>query len=109
VRVTLSITIGTASPGQTTIGLHGDLDQTTAGQLRDAVADALTANPEVVRLDLAQLTFVDSAGLGALVRAYRRAAGAGSRLVLDGVTITLYERLEITGLADLLGVRPPGA
>jgi anti-sigma B factor antagonist len=107
--VALSVDVGTGSTGQPTIALHGELDQAGAPALREAVDNALATGPEGLRLDLARLTFVDSSGLGAIVKAHQRAADLGCRLVLDGVSANLYERLQITGLADLLEVSPPSA
>ncbi|MGI5239789.1 STAS domain-containing protein [Dactylosporangium sp. CA-139066] len=105
--MTLSISTGTGSAGEPVIALDGDLDQTTAAGLREALADALEAKPAAVHVDLTRVTFIDSSGLGALVRAHQYALGLGCRLTLDGVSDTLYERLQIAGVADLLAVRGP--
>ena len=107
--VTLSITIGTGSAEQATIALRGELDQSTAAQLREAVATALDAGAADIRVDLGEVTFVGSSGLGALVRAHQAAQGRGRRLALDGVSDILFERLHLAGLVDLLGVRRPAA
>ncbi|MET7423699.1 STAS domain-containing protein [Dactylosporangium sp. NPDC005555] len=98
----LSVEVRTGSDAQVVITLWGELDQNTAAQLRDTVAAVLTAHPPHLRVDLGQVTFVDSAGLGALVSADKRCRQIGCHLVLDGISETLHQRLHITGLTEVL-------
>ena len=51
-----------------------------------------------VRLDLTQLTFVDAAGLRALVQARMLVHGRGGQLTLHGARPLLRRMLEITEL-----------
>jgi anti-sigma B factor antagonist len=66
------------------LGLAGDLDLSTVQQLRQAITVAF-AEPGITTmlLDLAELAFLDSVGMGTLVGGYRRAvaAGVGFRVV----------------------------
>ncbi|MEV8100114.1 STAS domain-containing protein [Kitasatospora sp. NPDC085879] len=50
------------------VGASGEIDLDTVPSLRRALAAALEAHREVVR-DLSEVTFMDCAGMGALVRA----------------------------------------
>lgn len=52
----------------------------------------------LVVLDLLQLTFIDSSGLGAIHAARRAAIEDGGSLVLCRPTPMVYRVLEITGL-----------
>lgn len=72
-----------ASPAGRTVVLavRGDVDIATSPVLRERLADAVTSYDAVV-VDLAQVPFLDSTGLGVLVAAYNRAKAAGSVLVL---------------------------
>lgn len=56
-----------------------------------------------VVVDLRHLSFIDSSGVGALLRARRRTAEAGDRLVLRGpLQPTVGQVIEILGLSYLL-------
>jgi len=57
----------------------GELDISTVGGLRDRLFE-LAEGSEPLIVDLDQVTFIDSAGLGALVGTSRRAAEHGSTL-----------------------------
>jgi anti-sigma B factor antagonist len=69
-------------PGHVVLAVHGDVDLATAPVLRERLADGdVQACPAVV-VDLGDVPFLDSTGLGVLVAAYNRAAGGGRALVL---------------------------
>ncbi|WP_344862319.1 STAS domain-containing protein [Planomonospora alba] len=77
----------------------GALEMSTAPILR-APLERIWDLPDVavVIIDVAELVFCDSAGLGELVRAGRRSRDKGARLILAGVDGQLARRLELTGL-----------
>lgn len=57
----------------------GDVDVSCAGELRTAIDEALAGAAEVA-VDLAQVPYIDSTGIGVLVGAAHRALDAGGRL-----------------------------
>ena len=65
-----------------TIVLLGRLDAVEASALRERFAEIFSAGAITVVVDLVGVTFIDSAGLAALVRARRDAQSAGGGLVL---------------------------
>jgi anti-sigma B factor antagonist len=88
------------------ITVSGELDLATAPQL-EAVFEALDPAPsERVLLDLEAVTFLDSSGIRALVRAKRRLDGIGAPLVVDGISPAARQVLEISGVLDLLSEAP---
>ncbi|MEU8517688.1 STAS domain-containing protein [Kitasatospora sp. NPDC048722] len=84
---------------------RGEIDFDTAPSLRRALAAALESHREVV-LDLSEVTFMDCAGLGALVRARNQADRSGRRLVLRGAGRCVVRLLKLTGLHRRLAVEP---
>lgn len=84
-------------PGFHIVALHGELDIVSAGTLADALVE-LAGSTLVV--DLSDLTFMDSTGIGALVVARNRmlADGAG-QLVLSRPGAIVLKSLEIVGLS----------
>jgi anti-anti-sigma factor len=85
-----------------TVALTGELDLATAPRL----AQALERVPGDVVLDCAELSFVDSSGLSVIVDAHRRRARAGHRLSLRGLSASIYQTFEITGLHRELDLTP---
>ena len=63
--------------------LRGELDIANAADLGAVLSEAVARNPHVIA-DLSDLTFIDCASLGVLVRARTRAREAGGDLVLAG-------------------------
>ncbi|MFD5559265.1 STAS domain-containing protein [Kitasatospora griseola] len=87
------------------VRVNGEIDLDTAPALRRALAAALDAHREVV-LDLSEVTFMDCAGLGAVVRARNQADRSGRRLVLRGTSGCVVRLLELAGLQRRLAVEP---
>ena len=81
------------------IALEGELDLATHERLALALEKAEAEDPELVVIELAGLTYLDSAGLRELVGAQRRARAAGRRFVLMRGSEPVERLLEITGLA----------
>lgn len=76
----MNITVSEASADVAIMTLSGRLNATSADQIGAAVRSATdTGRPRIV-LDLAAVVFMDSSGLGAVVRALKTARGAGGDL-----------------------------
>jgi anti-sigma B factor antagonist len=79
----------------------GDVDAYTAPDFRAELHQATCAGTPVV-VDLSDITFIDSAGLGALVGAHRRMLEAGGRLRVVRPPALVGRAFELTGLDELL-------
>jgi anti-anti-sigma factor len=74
--------------------LRGELDIASCGEL----AERLTGAPgSLLVVDLCELTFLDSSGLGAIHAARRAAIENGGNLVVCRPTPMVHRVLEITG------------
>jgi anti-anti-sigma factor len=85
-----------------TISLSGEVDIHTAEAIRGAASLAVDQDFAWLCLDLAEVTFMDSQGLNALVGAHRVLERAGSTLRLAKVPPSLQRLLELTGLDRVL-------
>ncbi len=83
--------------------LHGELDLTCAKDLTASVERALSG-ARLLAIDLRDLTFVDSAGIHALVDADNRAHRSGRRLVLVRGRGQVRRMFELLGVADWLNI-----
>jgi anti-sigma B factor antagonist len=87
--------------GVVVVKLRGELDLATAPELQRELLGILEQPCSSLTLDLEELTFLDSSGLGALYRA-RQAADAGSvSLRLESVPSHVMRVLDVTAMAPL--------
>jgi anti-sigma B factor antagonist len=79
-----------------------EIDVATAPDLATAL-DGLPANGEDVIVDLSDVTFMDSTGLGVLVTAWNRCRGLEpvSKVALVVATPEVERLLDVAGLADV--------
>jgi anti-sigma B factor antagonist len=100
----LGITVAKEGP-ETVIGLRGDLDLYTAAQLRARLLDLIVGPTTRLVIDLAELDFVDSTGLGTLVSVVQRVRHVGGEMTLRSPTPATRSVIEMTGLARVLPIR----
>lgn len=96
-------------PDRTVVTLLGEIDMAGADHLRDVLRKAIAQAPRV-DVDLAQLTFIDSAVINTLITAHRHAADLDVRFTLVNPTGQVRRVLAVTGILHTLGgmSSPPG-
>jgi anti-sigma B factor antagonist len=87
-----------------TARLSGDLDIVTSDEVKRPLAQLLDDGYSRLWLDLADVGFVDSSGLGVLVALHRHAEAQGGQFVVRSVPPPVQRLFEITRLSDLLTV-----
>ena len=88
--------------GTATIVLVGEFDMSCAAHFWASVSEALATNPQSVTVEARGLTFIDSAGLQALLRARAAAGEVGAAFRVREPSPTLRRVVELTGTLDLL-------
>lgn len=97
-----SIEVTPARDGATVVSVAGELDLATTPQLREVLLDPrLCPGPEVV-VDLRAVSFIDSAGLGALVVGRRRLTEDDGTLAVRCTDGPVARALTMTGLDQVL-------
>lgn len=103
----MTITTRRLADGTVEISPRGEIDVRTATDLSTAIATALnTSVPRQIRVDLWQVTMIDSVAIGALVTAHRDAAAKGVRLVVANPNATVHRQLLVSGLLAMFGSPP---
>ena len=92
--------------GVALVALAGELDLAGVRHGDLAVSQLLDAGLRLVLVDVAELRFCDSTGLGALVRASRRVREAGGTLVVAGARDAVHRLLEVTSMRRTLDLAP---
>ena len=82
------------------VTLHGELDLSTAYAFDRLLLSVEQRRPDLIIVDLRELTMVDSAGLARLVSAQRRARRGGWRLVLVKGGKAIQRVLQTTQLVE---------
>jgi anti-sigma B factor antagonist len=88
------------------VKLPAEIDITNADGIREELLAVVNRGAEVMVADMGDTTFCDSAGVSALVRAFRRASSSGTkmRLVVGGQAVERV--LTLTGVDRLIEVYP---
>jgi anti-anti-sigma factor len=82
-----------------TVRLVGELDLSTAGPV-DAELERRREPGRSILIDLSELTFIDSVGIGLLVRWHAQLAASGGRLRLRGIAGQVRQVFLITAMLE---------
>jgi anti-sigma B factor antagonist len=99
--VGLDVNTTESETGVPVVELRGELDLHTCPQLRTTLLDLMNANKRHVVLNMAGVPYLDSAALGVLVDAVRRARDMGGALHLTNVQPFVRRAFEITRLVKI--------
>jgi anti-anti-sigma factor len=96
---------GAAADERRTLTVSGEVDIATVEDFLAAADACLDDGVEICEIDLGGVSFMDSSGLGALVRIRKAANDKGTRVVLTNVPESVNRLFEVTGLAEAFGTR----
>jgi anti-anti-sigma factor len=87
----------------------GILDSTQADSFRDQVDEALAAGAEKLLVDLTNISFVDSSGLGALVMVLKKVRAADKEMFVCSINDQVRMLFELTSMDRVFEVLPDRA
>ena len=90
--------------GVTILDLSGRLTYTAGNEMGERVHALAERGPEHVLLNLRDVSYIDSAGLGAMVDAFTQLKSRGGTLKFLSPTDRTRHLLEITGLATIVSM-----
>lgn len=101
----MTLSMSTTRDGDTcTVSIRGDVDLSTAADLDREVVAAVDSGATAVVVDLAEVTFIDSAGINTLLKGRRHAEERGRSLRIANASGVVHDVLDMTGvLAHLSG------
>jgi anti-sigma B factor antagonist len=73
-------------------------------QLRDSIRDMIGKGQQRILLDLGDVNYIDSSGLGELVSAYTSARNQGATLKLLNLTKKVHDLLQLTKLYTVFDI-----
>jgi anti-anti-sigma factor len=87
------------------LAVSGEVDLATAPDLEEAVTAAVsTTGAQAVRIDLAQVSFMDSTGLRVLLSGRQAAEQRGLAFTVANPQPHLLKVMRVTGIDGLLGL-----
>lgn len=86
------------------IEIGGEIDVYTAPRLRETIVNAVEAGQNRLIIDVQQVQFLDSTGLGVLVGALKRVRADGGSLDIVCTQERILKIFEITGLDKVFGL-----
>ena len=99
----MELRLNTRTAGESTVvAVGGEVDNSTAPQLWDALVQAFDGGAAIGIVDLSETEFLDSSGLGVLVGIGKRQAGTGSVLHVVCPRPQLRKLFEISHLDEVI-------
>lgn len=84
--------------------LAGEVDVYTAPMLRDAIIPLTVGKNSNVIVDMTDVGYIDSTGLGVFIGAYKSSYQHNNYLKLIGVTEQIERLFQITGLSEIIDI-----
>ena len=88
--------------GAVRVRLQGELDALSVPVLSQTVDTLYASSCFRISLDLSDLTFIDSSGLGALVAVWRRCQSEAGRATVVNPSDSVRRLMDMTGIARFL-------
>ena len=85
--------------------IQGRLDNDGAGDLTAAIEEAVRLGSHAIAVDLAEIKYISSAGIGALVRAHKQLQAIRGRFALVAASPEVRNVIRLTGLSQILVIQ----
>jgi anti-anti-sigma factor len=106
----LTVNVALPTDGEVVLTLSGAIDLQSRDVVIDAAREAIASTgTKQVTLDLAQVSFIDSSGIGALIQVAGDAQDAGIEFGLRDPSARVVRVLEVTGLIDFWRTETTGS
>lgn len=87
------------------IRLVGELDHHTAEKVRQQVEQKIEVNSvRHILLNLEELTFMDSSGLGVILGRYKQITQLGGKMIICAISPSIYRLFELSGMFKILEI-----
>jgi anti-sigma B factor antagonist len=92
--------------GSNVLPLKGEIDLHVSPSVTASLNEMIEKKPERVVVDLSEVTYIDSAGLAALIGAMQRVEGYGGKFMLASLQETVRSIFEISRLDQVFQIFP---
>jgi len=88
------------------VPLKGEIDLHVSPTVTATLNGVIDQKPERLVVDLSDVSYIDSAGLAALIQAMQKVEGYGGKFVLSGLQETVRSIFEISRLDQVFQIFP---
>ena len=88
------------------VPLKGEIDLHVSPTVTAALTEVIDQKPERFVVDLSEVSYIDSAGLAALIQAMQKVEGYGGKFMLSGLQETVRSIFEISRLDQVFQIFP---
>ncbi|GIH78867.1 STAS domain-containing protein [Planobispora longispora] len=100
-----AVSVNPVSDGTLHVVLRGEIDFTKSAWVRKVICDAvIEQRPSAVRVEMAEVAFLDSSGIGVLVEVMRAAWEVNAAFQVERPTARVYDQLRTAGLLAAFGL-----
>ena len=86
--------------------LNGEIDHHTGRALRDAIDKKISqTKPSELILDFSGVTFMDSSAVGLIMGRHKKAAAAGGRVSICGLSPSCERIVHMSGVTQVLNIK----
>ncbi|OZU89199.1 anti-anti-sigma factor [Virgibacillus indicus] len=89
---------------KTTVNLSGEIDAYTAPKLKEALLPLTKQNGLIVEINLEDVNYMDSTGLGIFISALKSAKENNSQMKLVNLQDRVFRLFKITGLDAIMDI-----
>lgn len=101
----MALSIATSADGDSrVIRVSGEVDVSNKEELNAAITDAQAADAKEVEVDLTEVSYIDSSGIGVLVAAAHRASDSDTRFFVSHPQRNVARVLSMLGMGEELGL-----
>src|SRR5205814_8097675 len=91
------------------VQVKGEIDVNDNPPVTAALTEVIEQKPERVVVDLSEVSYIESAGLAALIQAMQKVEGYGGKFMLSGLQETVRSIFEISRLDQVFQIFPDAA
>jgi anti-sigma B factor antagonist len=88
------------------LALKGEIDLHVSPSVTASLNEMINKKPERMVVDLSDVSYIDSAGLAALIEAMQKVEGYGGKFMLAGLQETVRSIFEISRLDQVFQIFP---
>ena len=94
------------SGGILTAKLSGDMDHHGVSEVRETIDESMYRSmPAVLNIDLSEVEFIDSSGLGLILGRYEKAREIGTQVVISNPSERTKKLITMTGIDKMMTVK----
>ena len=87
-----------------TIQVHGDIEMVSIKQFREELFEIGEKTDKDIEIDLLNVDYIDSSGVGILISLFKLQNKKGKKLVINKVSPKVHDVLKLSSLSDIFNL-----